>query len=50
MIDLAKLKQSAESTEGDRTVVTRRWLGQVLEELRECRAAAQAQTNRSSPS
>lgn len=39
MIDLAKLKQEAESGEGDRTVVSRQWLQQALTELQAGREA-----------
>lgn len=39
MIDLAKLKAEAESTNGDRTVVSRAWLAQALAELQEGRDA-----------
>jgi hypothetical protein len=37
-IDLADLKRSAESGDGDSAVVERSWLKQVYAELSECRA------------
>lgn len=39
MIDLEQLRREAESSDGDRTVVERTWLKQVLNELTEGRRA-----------
>ena len=39
MINLRELKAEAESKDGDRTVVERSWLKQVLTELTACREA-----------
>jgi hypothetical protein len=41
-IDLAALRREAESTDGDRCVVSRAWLARVLEELSAARAAEAA--------
>lgn len=41
MIDLAKLKAEAESTDGDTAVVSRAWLKQALHELQAGRDAQQ---------
>lgn len=40
MIDIEALRREAESADGDRTVVSRRWLAQVHEELSACRTAS----------
>lgn len=42
MIDRAALKREAESEDGDRTVVSRAWLKQVLAELTAADEAAAA--------
>lgn len=41
-IDLEALQREAESTDGNRTVVSRAWLGRVLEELSAAREAEAA--------
>lgn len=41
MIDLHKLKAEADSTDGDRTVVSRAWLAQVHAEITAGRDAQQ---------
>ena len=41
MIDLEALRREAESTDGDKAVVTRNWLHQVLAELSAGREAHQ---------
>lgn len=41
-IDLAALQREAESTDGDRTVVSRAWLKRVHEELTAAREAQAA--------
>lgn len=41
-IDLEALKREAESSDGDRTVVSRAWLARVYEELKAAREAEAA--------